>query len=490
MNRSTFSVFGVLLVSSITALTAAIPSQDDWDDLGPSVMIQDAARPIIETFDAYHLAQNALMCKGEIRASLKDTEIDDVMFLSARAQRPNLVEVAIVAKNSMFPTDVFVSNGTELFEQSMRLLNYMISPVSDDFQALHERVIARSAPNVPVEIITSLMSDSPMRNLLQIASEPGLVRLVGVNEVNGVICNEIAVNQGGTHVWISKELPPRLIRYQSSPALMKPRYLPEGAIVTGPSITVDFKSWAISEKMKMPWKWTSPQNSNRMATMHENAAGPGPESGFDTMLWEEGQEMQSTEGPSLTRGVDSKNIQNIRKRNTTPLSGGQASPDPTLVDLEGVEKSLAAIRNGRPAVVIFWVPGGKFSRSSMPGVIRAARGVSDEVVIIPIGSPISPALVPDNRTMPEELADWCDLQGVAAGLFGVTGQPAVFFIDADGTISGSHVGPKPRFAMIMPDLVNAHIKKNATRAEDTDPSENDERNEAGDSSSDDSPTSS
>ena len=485
MNRSTFSVFGVLLVSSITAVTAALPAQIDWDDLGPSVMIQDAARPIIETFDAYHLAQNALMCKGEIRASLKDTEIDDVMFLSARAQRPNLVEVAIVAKNSMFPTDVFVSNGTELFEQSMRLLNYMISPVSDDFQTLHERVIARSAPNVPVEIITSLMSDSPMRNLLQIASEPGLVRLVGVNEVNGVICNEIAVNQGGTHVWISKELPPRLIRYQSSPALMKPRYLPEGAIVTGPSITVDFKSWAISEKMKMPWKWTSPQNSNRMATMHENAAGPGPESGFDTMLWEEGQEMQSTEGPSLTRGDDSKNI---KKRNSTPLSDGQASPDPTLVDLQGVEKSLAKIRNGRPAVVIFWVPGGKFSRSSMPGVIRAARGVSDEVVIIPIGSPISPALVPDNRTMPEELADWCDLQGVAAGLFGVTGQPAVFFIDADGTISGSHVGPKPRFAMIMPDLVNALIQRNDTETEDTEPDGNDDRN-AEDTSSDQSPAS-
>ena len=485
MNRSTFSVFGVLLVSSITAVTAALPAQIDWDDLGPSVMVQDAARPIIETFDAYHLSQNSLMCKGEIRASLKDIEIDDVMFLSARAQRPNLVEVAIVAKNSMFPTDVFISNGTELFEQSMRLLNYMISPVSDDFQTLHERVIARSAPNVPVEIITSLMSDSPMRNLLQIASEPGLVRLVGVNEVNGVICNEIAVNQGGTHVWISKELPPRLIRYQSSPALMKPRYLPEGAIVTGPSITVDFKSWAISEKMKMPWKWTSPQNSNRMATMHENAAGPGPESGFDTMLWEEGQEMQSTEGPSLTRGDDSKNI---KKRNSTPLSDGQASPDPTLVDLEGVEKSLAAIRNGRPAVVIFWVPGGKFSRSSMPGVIRAARGVSDEVAIIPIGSPLSPELVPDNRTMPEELADWCDVQGVAAGLFGVPGKPAVFFIDADGTISGSHVGPKPRFASIMPDLVNALIQRNDTETEDTEPDGNDDRN-AEDTSSDQPPAS-
>ena len=161
MNRSTSSLFGVLLASSITVMAAALPSQNDWDDLGPNTMVQDAARPIIETFDTYHRAQNSLMCKGEIRASLKDVEIDDVMFLSARAQRPNLVEVAIVAKNSMFPTDVFVSNGTELFEQSMRLLNYMISPVSDDFQALHERVIARSAPNVPVEIITSLMSDSP-----------------------------------------------------------------------------------------------------------------------------------------------------------------------------------------------------------------------------------------------------------------------------------------------------------------------------------------
>jgi hypothetical protein len=485
MNRSTSSVFGVLLVSSITAVTAALPAQIDWDDLGPSVMVQDAARPIIETFDAYHRSQNSLMCKGEIRASLKEIEIDDVMFLSARAQRPNLVEVAIVAKNSMFPTDVFISNGTELFEQSMRLLNYMISPVSDDFQTLHERVIARSAPNVPVEIITSLMSDSPMRNLLQIASEPGLVRLVGVNEVNGVICNEIAVNEGGTHVWISKELPPRLIRYQSSPALMKPRYLPEGAIVTGPGITVDFKSWAISEKMKMPWKWASPQNSNRMATMHENAAGPGPESGFDTMLWAAGQEMQSTEGPSLTRGDDPNNL---KKRNSTPLSDGQASPDPTLVDLQGVEKSLATIRNGRPAVVIFWVPGGKFSRSSMPGVIRAARGVSDEVAIIPIGSPISPELVPGNRTMPEELADWCDVQGVAAGLFGVSGKPAVFFIDAAGTISGSHVGPKPRFATIMPDLVNALIEKNATETEDAAPDGNDDQN-AEDTSSDESPES-
>lgn len=486
MKRSTSSFFGVLLVSSITTVTAALPSQIDWDDLGPGVMVQDAARPIIETFDSYHRSQNSLMCKGEIRASLKDLEIDDVMFLSARAQRPNLVEVAIVAKNSMFPTDVFLSDGTELFEQSMRLLNYMISPVSDDFQALHDRVIARSAPNVPVEIITSLMSDSPMRNLLQIASEPGLVRLVGTNEVNGVICNEIAVNEGGTHVWISKVLPPRLIRYQSSPALMKPRYLPEGAIVTGPSIIIDFKSWAISEKMKMPWKWTSPQNSNRMATMHENAAGPGPESGFDTMLWKSGQEMQSTGGPSLTRGHDSKNV---KKRNTTPLSDGRASPDPTLVDLQGVEKTLAAIRNGRPAVVIFWVPGGKFSRSSMPGVIRAARGVSEGVAIIPIGSPISPELVSDNRTMPEELADWCDVQGDAADRFGVSGQPAVFFIDADGTISGSHVGPRPRFATIIPGLVNALIQKNPTDSEDTEPAENDDQNVAGATSSDEAPTS-
>lgn len=486
MNRFTYSHFGVLLVAFITAAALAHPSQNDWDDLGPNVMVQDSLRPIIENFDAYHRSQNSLMCKGEIRASLKDLEVDDVMFLSARAQRPNMVEVAIVAKNSMFPTDVFISNGTELFEQSIRLLNYMISPVPDDFQALHERVIARSAPNVPVEIITSLMSDSPMRNLLQISSEPGLVRLIGTNEVNGVMCNEIAVNENGTRVWISKELPPRLIRYQSSPALMKPRYLPEGAIVTGPDITIDFKSWAIGQNMKTPWKWTSPQNSNRMATMHENAAGPGPEFGFDTMLWKEGRKMESTKGPTMTRANDSRGA---KKTNVTPVSVGQTSPDVTLVDLQGLEKNLAAIRNGRPAVVIFWVPGGKFSRSSIPRVIRAARGVSDEVAIISIGSPISPERVPDNPTMPEELADWCDVQGAAAGLFGVTGQPAVFLIDADGTVSGSYVGPKPKFASIIPELVRSLVQRNAKAVEDTDSPGNGDQKEAGDSASEDSPSS-
>ncbi len=486
MNRSTSSLFGVLLASSITVMAAALPSQNDWDDLGPNTMVQDAARPIIETFDTYHRAQNSLMCKGEIRASLKDVEIEDVMFLSARAQRPNLVEVAIVAKNSMFPTDVFISNGTDLFEQSMRLLNYMISPVADDFQALHERVIARSAPNVPVEIITSLMSDSPMRNLLQITSENGLVRLVGTSEVNGVVCNEIAVNDLGTRVWISKELPPRLMRYQSSPVLMKPRYLPEGAIVTGPSIIVDFKSWAIGEQLTMPWKWSSPNNSNRMATMHENAAGPGPEVGFDAMLWTEGREINSTEGPSLTRGSDPKNV---KKKDASPLADGDPSPDVMLVDLQGVEQDLSSIRNGRPAVVIFWVPGGKFSRSSVPSIIRAARGVSDDVTIIPIGSPIAPELVPDNRTMPQELAGWCDVQGAAAGLFGVPGKPAVFLIDADGTIVASHVGPKPQFARIIPDLVNSLIQIDAVEVDDTESGGKDDQNETADPTSDESPSS-
>ena len=58
MNRFTYSHFGVLLVAFIAAAALAHPSQNDWDDLGPNVMVQDSLRPIIENFDAYHRSQN------------------------------------------------------------------------------------------------------------------------------------------------------------------------------------------------------------------------------------------------------------------------------------------------------------------------------------------------------------------------------------------------------------------------------------------------
>ena len=468
MNRLKSSMLGMSLVWLFTAPAPGLQVQDDWSDLGANVIVQEQARPIIESFDRYYRSQNSLMCKGEIRGSLRDGEFNDVMFLSARAERPNFVEVAIVAKNSMFPTDVFVSNGTDLFEQSMLLLNYMISPVADDFQALHGRLIARSAPNVPVEIITSLMSDSPMRHLLQVDSEPGLVRFLGVSEVNGVVCNELSVNELGTRVWVSKELPPRLMRYKSSPALMKPRYLPEGAIVRGPTIIVDFKSWAITDELKAPWDWVTPTNSTRMATMHENAAGPGPEAGYDVMLWEEGVERKSTGKPSLTRSDDARN-QNDGV--ASPIKPGDTVPDVELLDTRGVARKLDGLRNDRPSVVIFWVAGGKFSRSSMPSIIRAAReaGTAHDVSIIPIGSPLTPAQVSGNGTMPEDLIEWCDGGGEAARRFGVAGRPALFFIDSDGRVIDSHVGPRPRFASRVPDLVKNLVKRSATRSDEVDP---------------------
>mgnify|MGYP001388370590 CR=1 FL=1 len=454
----------ILLSLLITTPASALDSRDDWDDLGPNVMIQDDVRPIIERFDRYYRSQNSIICKGEIRASLKNIEFDDVMFLSARAQRPNLVEVAIVAENSLFPTDIFISNGTDLFEQSIRLLNYMISPVAEDFTDLHDRLIARSAPNVPVEIITSLMSDSPMRNLLQIDAEPGLVRLVGTNDVNGVVCNEIAVNERGTHVWISKELPPRLMRYQSSWALMKPRYLPEGSVITGPSITIDFKSWGLSESLNKPWEWTVPTTSNRMATMHENAAAPGPESGFDSMIWE-GRGMAADQAPSLTRNSGT----GTPLRNTmTPLKPGSLAPDVSLTNQEGEETTLNSIRDGRPAAVLFWVPGGKFSRSSVPRIIQAARGVSEGVAIIPIGSPLTADEVATNKTMPVDLAGWCDPEGVASKRFGLSGTFALYLIDRDGKIENAYVGPTPRFVTRVPDLIKSLLIPSSDESEKPD----------------------
>ncbi|HAW96831.1 MAG: hypothetical protein CMJ33_09745 [Phycisphaerae bacterium] len=469
MNRLKSFVLGMSLFWLCTATSAGLQAQtpDDWSDLGPNVVVQDQVRPIIESFDRYYRAQNTLMCKGEVRASLREGEFNEVMFLSARAKRPNLVEVAVIAENSMFPTDVFVSDGTDLFEQSILLRNYMISTVADDFQALHERVVARSAPNVPVEIITSLMSDSPMRNLLQIDLEPGLVRLLGVTEVNGVSCNELCVNELGTRVWVSKELPPRLMRYKSSPALMKPRYLPEGVIVRGPTVIVDFKSWAITEELDTPWDWATPTNSTRMATMHENAAGPGPETGYDAMLWEEGVERKLPGTPSLTRSNDSGN-QNDSV--LAPLKPGDKVPDVQLLDIHGAARKLDALRNDGPSVVVFWVTGGKFSRSSMPGIIRAARdsGTSLDVPIIPIGSPLTPAQVSGNRTMPDDLIEWCDAEGEAARRFGVTGRPALFFIDSNGSVIDSYVGPRPRFAARVPDLVKNLVKRSVKRSEEVD----------------------
>ena len=451
MNRFKRLSSGLCLIAFLTTSASAIQSGGDWDDLGPNVRIQEEARPIVERFDRYYRSQNSLMCRGEVRASLRGHDFDEVIFLSARAQRPNLIEVAIVGKTSPFPTDIFVSDGAELFEQSIRLQNYMISSVSDDFQSLHDRVRARSAPNVPVEIITSLMSDSPMMNLLQLSSEPGLVRLIGTSEVNGVKCDELCVNELGTRLWITSELPPRLMRYQSSPALMKPRYLPEGAIVTGPQIVIDFKSWGVSDRLGDPWSWAVPENSNRMATMHENAAAPGPEVGFETMLWEGGGSTRK-DAPSLTRNMEPVQGGSAVSK---PLAVGRKAPDAKFLNLEGVQSNLDAIRNGRPAVVIFWVPGGKFSRSSMPGIIRSARGASNQVMVIPVGSPMTPELAADDTTMPGGSSSWCDPEGGAAQLFGVPKQPAVFFIESDGTISDRYVGPQPAFSDTMTELVKA-----------------------------------
>jgi hypothetical protein len=465
------TVFVILLVSLITASAPAMQSQTDWDELGPNVMIDDEARSIIEVFDKYYRSLNSLMCKGEVRASLREYEFDGVMFLSARAQRPNRVEVVVVGKNSPFPTNIFISNGTELFEQSVLLSNYMISPVTDDFQSLHDRVSARSAPNVPVEIITSLMSDAPMRNLLQLSSEAGLIRLIGTTEVNGVKCNEISVNEFGTRVWISAELPPRLMRYQSSPALMKPRYLPEGAIVTGPEIVIDFKSWGVSEGLLDPWEWSVPKNSNRMATMHENAAAPGPEVGFDSMNWD-ARAPNETEGPALTR-INTPESGDVQV--DLAITVGSKSPDARLFSLDGMEAGLNSIRDGRPSVVLFWVPGGKFSRSSMPGIIRSARSASDRVIIIPIGSPMTTEIGVDNITMPVEIASWCDPDGAAAGLFGVFKQPAVFVIESDGTISDRYIGPQPLFAAKISELVTALEKRQVVKDDEKTPVEtNDE----------------
>ena len=225
-----------------------------------------AARPIVDRFDSYYRSLQELSCSAEIELSLQGSPVGDRMFMSARAVRPNKVEVLAFDEMGAFPTSQFISNGTDLYEFSIKRNSYMISKAAPDFTSLHERALNRSAPNLPVEILLSLLSERPMENLLKMSVEPGVIRLVGTDEIDGTRCHVLVLNAEGSRAWVAADGAPRLMRYMNSPVVAKPRYLPPKVIVRGLDAIVTFKSW-VDQDTSPDWTWTTPGSAKQMATM-------------------------------------------------------------------------------------------------------------------------------------------------------------------------------------------------------------------------------
>ncbi len=274
---------------------AAVHAQDDVPWLDPS------AREIVSKTSAFYRALPTVACTAEVEVQLGEGTVDDRVAMRAIAVRPNQVSIIAIEPHGYFPTNQFISNGTELFEWSIRRRMFMTSPTSSSLEGLYERVSNRSAPNVPAEIFLALMSDEPIKNLIRLDVEPGMLRLVGEVMVEGVRCHELVVNESGTRLCVRAESPNWVMRYENSPVTAQPRYLPPGTKVTGPRIQVDFKSWSMSAPDNENWNWTVPEGSIQMATMHESAKG-GPEDGYAGLTLAENKQGDDGAGDSPARG--------------------------------------------------------------------------------------------------------------------------------------------------------------------------------------------
>ena len=437
-------------------------------DTGDEIPTVDApARSVVDGVRSYYRGLQTLACTAEVSVKLETRGLDELVYVQATAQRPNRVSIFANERHGLFPTNQFVSNGRVLFEESTKRLMHMLSPAPSDFDALYARVAARSAPNMPVEVFLSLLTSNPIENMLHLDVEPGLIRLVGEEEVNGVLCQVLSVNENGSKVWISKENPPWIMRYRNSPIVAKARYLPPGAMVIGPVITIDFKTWTTPPAGKEKWNWVVPDPSVQYATIHESAKG-GPEDGYTSMLLSENETPES------------------RQTGFQPVGGGKADedaplglalgtsvPDVDLTALDGNATTLQAVLDGKPAAIVFWVPGTKFSNTSVPRLLAAMAPLQhDGLKLVSIGSGESLEKIRGAVERSDALAgSYADTTGLGARSFNLAGVFAVILVDSSGKVHRQLIGARSR---IEQRVVPACERMMAAEKEQDEPTEQDE----------------
>ena len=420
------------------------PEVKSLSESDSAIEISSEARPIVARFNAYYKSIVEVSCAAELSLSMQGTEFDETILMQARAKRPGRVEVLAFDPIGAFPTSQFVSDGNDLFELSLKRNVYMISKMSSSFEALYQRTLARSAPNLPVEVFLALLSERPMQNLMKLSVEPGLIRKLESEIVNGTPCDVLVVNEKGSRAWVASEGAPRLMRYQNSEVVSRPRYLPRGAMARGLDTVLDFKKW-VDQDTGEDWNWSPPDSAQRMATLHENADGPGPESGYTSMQLQE----ETPEGePGLETSTGRLGFRRFGTTTDLPSTGlepGTPAPDVSLSRVDGTTVTLDELRKNRPAVLIFWIPGEKFTQAVMARVIAAGGAFSDQVALIPIGvGGDSAEVIEFISNRPGFEGSLIDVGGKVARAFEVGMQPGIVLVDSDGTIRRNLLGPRPR----------------------------------------------
>ena len=443
MTKVQLWIIGFAICLSCTHATFA---QKQSVFLDESFVAQDA-QPIVERFNEYYRGLQSFSCTALVSASLKALEIDEKVFLKASAERPNFVNVQVVENKGLFTTNQFVSNGSELFELSIRRRMHMLSPSPSHFSAMHKRLVSRSAPNVPVEAFIALLSEYPMEHLLQIKTEPGLIRLIGESEVNGVRCHEIGLNELGSRVWVRAEGSPVVLRYRNSPIVARPRYLPPGAQVNGLLIEIDFRSWGPLKPGDEDWTWVISEDSREFSTLHESAEG-GPEDGYESIspIDKAGDKEGSVNVIGVAQGSSGESIQGGTPR-PTGLAPGSALPDVSVLDLGGTPIPLQSLCEDQATALFFWRPGGKFTLSAAPRIMDVLQTFEDTQRIVPIGTGPDPDRV--RRAIQSQsvlTGSYADPGAVCGGALNVRNVIAVVLVDSNQKVFASVVGAVPDFA--------------------------------------------
>ena len=433
------------LLAALTAIFAIAGPACAQDALPVS---DESAKNVIKRVDAFYRGLPTVSCTAEVSVKLGEGTVDDKVGMRAVAVRPNRLVIFAIEPHGYFPTNQFVSNGSTLFEISIRRRMFMLSDASADFQGLHARVGNRSAPNVPVETFLALLSENPIENILHLDVEPGLIRFAGQTEIDGVLCDELVLNEKGSKVWVRANSPYWVVRYENSPIAALPRYLPEGAKVTGPKIRVDFKAWSMVPPDNEGWDEETivPEGYIQMATMHESAKG-GPEDGYDSLTLESGDDKESlasasdTKGPGLLVGPDRRGP--LKKPDGPALKS--VVPEVELFSIDGERTKLSEIRGDRPAAIIFWAKNDKFSRTGLPSLIKSLKTLGDSVSVIVIGGGSD---ADDAAWMtefnPAFSGSMIDPGGVVVEAFDLEGMASVVLVDKQGKVAHVYIGPNPR----------------------------------------------
>lgn len=439
-HRYTCAILASVL-SAVAGTCAQLHAQEDL----PTV--DKAAKPVVEHVNRFYRGLEAVSCTAEVHVKLGEGTVDDRVAMRARAVRPNKAAIISIEPHGYFPTNQFVSNGKELFEWSIRRRMFMISEAAKNFQGLFHRAATRSAPNMPVEVFLAMMSEQPMQNLLRLDVEPGLIRLVGEAEIDGVRCHELVVNEKGSRAWVRVESPPWLMRYRNSPKIALPRYLPKGVVVTGPNIQIDFKNWLMVPPTNEKWDWIVPEGNTQMATMHESDKG-GPEDGYTSLNLVPGQ--PGNRNPAGGGAPADLQVKPGVRLNAPLPEGpniGSLAPEVELISIGGERQSLSSVRKDRPAVLVFWIDKNKASRASVPNLMKVLEPFAGKMAIIPIGSGQTEARVlaaaRKNRAFAGSFVDAGD---VVSSRFDVPGVTAVILLDREGKVAQTFVGPTPQLA--------------------------------------------